>query len=75
MYNYYGNRTDTGLCEPRTFARKFVRVGFTFVQGGLTFKFDKNSTNLKAFIFQFGGLGALFGGLSPPKPSRGDGTV
>ena len=24
----------------------FVRRGFTFVQGGLTLKFDKNSTNL-----------------------------
>jgi len=24
--------------------------------------------------FYLGGLGALFGGLSPPKPSRGDGT-
>ena len=25
--------------------------------------------------FNFGGLGALFGGLSPPKPNRGDGTA
>jgi len=24
----------------------FVRESFTFVQGGLTFKFDKSSTNL-----------------------------
>ena len=36
--------------------------------GGLgILKFDKNSTDLKCFIFQFGGLGVLFGGLSPPK--------
>jgi len=32
----------------------FVRRGFTFVQGGLAFKFDKNSANLWCFIFQFG---------------------
>jgi len=25
-------------------------------------------------MFQFGGLGDLFGGLSPPKLPRGDGT-
>jgi len=27
----------------------------------------QNSNNLQCFIFQFGGLEALFGGLSPPK--------
>jgi len=27
-------------------------------------KFDKNSTYLLCFVFQFGGLVALFGGLS-----------
>jgi len=26
-------------------------------------------------MFQFGGLGAMFGGLSPPKTPRGDGTA
>jgi len=26
-------------------------------------------------MFQFGGLGALFGGLSPQKPPRGDGSA
>ena len=35
-------------------------------RGGLTFKFDKNSTNLSCFIFQFVGLGTLYG-----DPSRG----
>jgi len=45
------------------------------VRGGLTFKFDKNSTNLWCFLFQFGGLGALFGGPNPPNLSRGDGTA
>jgi len=25
-------------------------------------------------MFQFGGLGALFGGAKPPKATRGDGT-
>jgi len=35
-------------------------------------KIDKNSTDLY-FIFQFGGLGALFGGITVPKPpSRRD---
>jgi len=46
----------------------FVREGFTFVQGGLIFEFVKNSTNLECFIFQFGGIGAFFGGVSPPNP-------
>ena len=42
--------------------------------GGLDIlKFDKNSTDLKCFIFQFWGLGVLFGGISPPKtPWRRD---
>jgi len=36
------------------------------VQGGFDIqKFDKNSTDLKCFIFQFGVLGVLFGGLTP----------
>jgi len=38
-----------------------------FVQGSLTFKFDKSSTNFQCFIFQFGGLGALFGKAKPTK--------
>ena len=38
------------------------------MQGGFTFKFDKYFTDLQCFTFQFGGVGALFGGLSPPKP-------
>jgi len=51
----------------RTVVRKSSKGGFTFVQGGLTFRYDKNSTYLKCFIFQFGGFGAYLGGLSPPK--------
>ena len=44
--------------------------------GGLDIlKFDKNSTDLKCFIFQFAGLGGLFGGAKPTKDPRGDGTV
>jgi len=27
------------------------------------------------FLVSIWGLGALFGGLSPPKPARGDGTA
>ena len=37
------------------------------MRGDLTFKFDKNSTDLQCFIFQFEGLGALFGGSKPTK--------
>jgi len=37
-------------------------------------KFDKNCTDLYCFIFSFSGGGASVGGLSLPKPSRGDGT-
>jgi len=32
-------------------------------------KIDKNYTDLYCFLFQIGWLGALFGGLSPPKPA------
>jgi len=39
-----------------------------------TFKFDKNSTNL-VFRISIWGLGALLGGIGPPKPPRGDGTA
>ena len=39
-----------------------------FVWGIDILEIDKNSTDLKCFMFQFGGLRALFGGLSPPKP-------
>ena len=42
---------------------------------GLTFKFDKNSTNFYCFIFQFGGSWSFLGDLSPPKHPRGDGTA
>jgi len=62
------------VCRRRNFARKSSLRGFTlvrrvfmFVQGCLTFKFDKSSTNLQCFIFQFGGLGALFGKAKPTK--------
>jgi len=59
----------------RTVARKFSKGGFCVCAGGYNIpKIDKNSTNLLCFMFQFGGLGALFGGLSQPKPPRGDGN-
>jgi len=38
-------------------------------------KFDKNSPCLWRFIFQFGGRGGLFVGLSPPKSSCRNGTA
>ena len=52
----------------RIVARKSSIGVFHVYVGGLDIlKFDKNSTDLKCFIFQFGGLGALFGRQSPPK--------
>jgi len=33
-----------------------------------TLKIEKNSIDLQCFLFQFGGLGALFGGISPQNP-------
>jgi len=59
----------------RNVARKFSIGGLCVSAGGLdTLKIDKNSTALKCFVSQFGGLRALFGGLSPQKFPRGDGT-
>ena len=47
----------------------------TWVIGLDILKFDKNSTDLKCFIFQFAGLGGLFGGAKPTKDPHGDGNV
>ena len=66
----------------RTVARKFsIRGlchsvgGFGFVRGGLTFqKLTKTQLIHGVSCFNLGGLGALFGGLSPQNPPRGDGT-
>jgi len=59
----------------RTVARKFSVGGLWVCAGGLdTAKINKNSTDLHCFMFQSGGLGTSFGGISPQKPSRGDGT-
>jgi len=44
-------------------------------RGGLTFKFDKNSIDIKCCIFGLGELGALFGGDKPTKSPLGDGTA
>jgi len=38
-------------------------------------KIDKNSTDILCFMFQFGGLGALFGGLSHQKPPVATGLI
>jgi len=45
------------------------------VQGGLTLQNFTKTPYLWCFIYQFGGRGALFGGLSPPKSSRRNGTA
>jgi len=77
--SYLGKHTN---CTIRTVARKwsigglYVCVGgFTFVQWGLTFKFDKSSINVQCFVSQYGDLGALFGGTKPTKAPHDDGTV
>ena len=44
-------------------------------RGGLTFKFNKNSTDSQCFIFQFGGAWSFVWGAKPTKAPRGDGTV
>jgi len=52
----------------RTVTRKSsIRVLYVYVGVLDILKFDKNSTDLRCFIFKIGGLGALFWGLSPPK--------
>jgi len=52
----------------RTVSRKSsIGVLYVCVVGPDIVKFDKNSTDLNCFMFQFEGLGALFGDLSPPK--------
>jgi len=54
----------------------FTIGGFCVCAGGLDIlKIDKNSTPSKCFMFQFGGIGALFGRAKAPKLPRGDGTV
>ena len=38
-------------------------------------KFDKNSTDVKCFIFQFGGSWSFVWGTKPTQDPRGDGAV
>jgi len=46
----------------------FQLGGFAFLRGVVEIlKMDKNSTDLLCFMFQFGGIGALFGGQNAPK--------
>ena len=49
--------------------------GFTFMQGGLTFKFDQIPLIYSVSCFNLVGLELYLGGNSPPKPPRGDGTA
>jgi len=69
------------LVITRTVARKssiggctFLQGGFTFLQGGLIFKFDKIPLTYTVSYFNLGDLELCSRGLSPPKPTRGDGT-
>ena len=57
-----------GWSRSRTVPGKFLIGGLCVCTGGLDIlKIAKISTDLLCFIFQFGGLGALREGLSPPK--------
>jgi len=64
------------LVDKRRISSRFKTVARTFSIGGALrlcggfdiLKIDKTSTDLKCFMFQFGGLGALFGELSSSKP-------
>ena len=54
----------------------YVWAGGIYIRaGGLDNQVCQKFHYLQRFIFQFRGLGALFGGQSPPKSPRGDGTV
>jgi len=46
----------------------FNRGALHLCRGTWHWKFDKNSTDLYCFIFQFGEIVASLGGLSLPKP-------
>jgi len=54
--------------------QKVVNRGLYVRAGELDFKFDKNSTNLLCFIFQFGGAWSFVWGAKATKAPRGDGT-
>jgi len=54
----------------RLLHRKSSIGGFPFVHGGSTYKFDKNSTDLQCFIFQFGRCLELSLGAAKPSWRR-----
>jgi len=70
------------LVEIKTVARKFSIGGLCSSAGGLLvcvggidiIKLTKTPLIYSVSPFSLGGLGALFGGLSLPKPPRGNGT-
>jgi len=63
--------------------QKAFTMGASRSRGGLYvcaeyawyWKFDKNCNDSYCSIFRFGVLGTMFGGLSPLRPPRGDGTA
>jgi len=55
-------------------ALQFCGEDFRLSGGAWHHKINQSSTYLSVSRFNLGVLGALFGGLSPPKPPRGDGT-
>jgi len=62
-------------CSEQNRRQKVFNRGLCVCVGWLDIlKIGKTSTDLWCFMSQFGGLGALFGGISPTKPPRGDGT-
>jgi len=72
-YAFFGccaiNRSFAGMLLTTLARQSSVGVPLRLCRGSWDYKHCENSTYLQCFIFQFGGwLGALFGGLSSPKP-------
>ena len=68
-------QSDMYIKPRRTVARKFSIGGLYVCSGELDIlKFDKNSTHLQRFIFQFGGAWSFVWWAKPSKAFRGDGT-
>jgi len=86
--HYYANvscqgkrRTENHVLQKQNRRQKVVKRGVLHLcggalrscRGGLTFKFEKTPLTYSVSYFNLGGLELCLGGISPPKPPRGDG--